>query len=159
MSSNINGKPIFWNTRTKLHLAITLAVMIFIFVQSAMPGEISGAESNLIVRFLSDLTGIEAESLSMIVRKAAHFTEFMILGICLAINVKDISSVKVKPLNPFGMWLMPWLIGTVYAITDEIHQLFVPERACAFMDMCIDACGVAVGAMIVVGVVRGKGRL
>lgn len=83
MSLNINGKPIFCNTRTKLHLTITLAVMIFIFVQSAMPGEISGAESNLIVRFLSDLTGIEAESLSLIVRKASQQPILkMVLGLC-----------------------------------------------------------------------------
>ena len=75
--------------------------------------------------------------------------------LCAVSNAKDISSVKVKQLNPFRMWLMPWLIGTAYAITDEIHQLFVPERACAFMDMCIDSVGVAVGAVIVVGVVRG----
>ena len=157
MSANINGKPIFWNTRTKLHLAITLTVMIFIFVQSAMPGELSGAESNIIVRFISDLTGIETESLSIIVRKAAHFTEFMILGICLAINAKDILSAKMKETSRFKMWLMPWLIGTAYAVTDEIHQLFVPERACAFMDMCIDSAGIAVGAVMVAVLLKGRG--
>ena len=45
---------------------------------------------------------------------------------------------------------LAWLIGTAYAVTDELHQHFVPDRACAFTDMCIDSAGVAAGAIIAV---------
>ena len=54
------------------------------------------------------------------------------------------------------LWLPAWLIATAYAATDEIHQLFVPERAGAFTDVCIDSAGAAVGALIMALVVIRK---
>ena len=135
-------------SKAKLHIILTLAVMVFIFVQSALPGEVSGAESNVIVQFVSGLTGIPAESLGLFVRKAAHFTEFMILGMCLTLNVKDRLLHKGSSLDLGRLWPASWLMATAYAATDEIHQLFVPERACAFTDVCIDSCGAALGALV-----------
>lgn len=146
-------------SKAKLHIILTLAVMVFIFVQSALPGEVSGAESNVIVQFISGLTGISAESLGLFVRKAAHFTEFMILGMCLALNVKDRLQLKAAALDFGRLWPSSWLMATVYAVTDEIHQLFVPERACAFADVCIDSCGAALGAFVVwLAVARRKNK-
>ena len=139
----------YFATRT-IHLILTIAVMLFIFVHSAMPGHVSGAESDFFVRFISGLTGVEEESLSFIVRKAAHFTEFMLLGICLALNVTDVLRIKGKSISLPSAWLIPWLMGTAYAVTDEIHQFFVPERACAVTDMLIDSAGVAAGACILI---------
>ena len=121
-----------------------------------MPGHVSGAESNFFVRFISGLTGIEEESLSFIVRKAAHFTEFMILGICLALNVIDALRIKGKSLGMPRTWLILWLMGTAYAVTDEVHQFFVPERACAVTDMLIDSAGVAFGAMILILIYKAR---
>lgn len=135
-------------SKAKLHIILTLSVMVFIFVQSALTGEVSGAESNVIVQFVSGLTGIPAESLGLFVRKAAHFTEFMILGMCLTLNVKDRLQLKAAALDFGRLWPASWLIATAYAATDEIHQLFVPERACAFVDVCIDSCGAALGAFV-----------
>lgn len=113
--------------------------MVFIFVQSALPGDLSGAESNVIVQAIVRLTGADGAALSFFVRKAAHFTEYAVLGGLLAVCVRD-----------FGRGFLPaWGIGALYAVTDEIHQAFVPERACAVMDMGIDAAGVACGVLIV----------
>ena len=130
--------------RHKLHIFITAAVMAFIFIHSAMPGSMSSAESNYFVRIIASITGLPEESLKFIVRKSAHFTEYMILGCCLAVNMRD------RAITGFKMWLIPWLLSTAYAITDEIHQYFVPGRACALMDMCIDSAGAALGAAIMV---------
>ena len=88
-----------WYSPRTIHLILTIAVMLFIFIQSAMPGHVSGAESYFFVRFISGLTGVEEESLSFIVRKAAHFTEFMALGICLALNVTDALRTKGKSIS------------------------------------------------------------
>ena len=137
-------------------MILTIAVMLFIFIQSAMPGHVSSAESNFFVRFISGLIGVEGESLSFIVRKAAHFTEFMILGICLALNVTDVLRIKGKSISLPGTWLIPWLMGTAYAVTDEVHQFFVPERACAVTDMLIDSAGVAVGVCILIMMLKAR---
>lgn len=144
------------NSKKFFHIALTLAVMIFIFVQSAMPGQVSSTESNFIVRLIAELTGWETEPLKVVVRKAAHFTEFMVLGMCLAADVKDFLMAKARPLVSRKIWLVAWLIGTAYAVTDEFHQYFVPERACTLLDVCIDSAGVAVGALIVGVILKRK---
>ena len=81
-------------TNAGLHLFITFAVMVVIFVHSAMPGDVSGAESNLFAQMLASLTGISMESASFVVRKAAHITEFAILGICLTVNMYDLKASR-----------------------------------------------------------------
>ncbi|MEN8148227.1 MAG: VanZ family protein [Planctomycetota bacterium] len=42
--------------------------------------------------------------------------------------------------------LIPAVLGTLYGITDEIHQGFVPERDGSPMDVAADALGAALGA-------------
>ena len=135
--------------KRKLHLFITVCVMIFIFMQSALPGPLSGAESNFLVRLIQNLFGIESELLPVFVRKAAHFTEYMILGACISTNSLDWMEYKEWNITIRRAGLYSWLIGTFYAVTDEIHQYFVPERACALLDVCIDSAGVALGVLII----------
>ena len=132
----------------KLHIFITIAIIAFIFIQSALPGDVSGAESGFIVSMLHELTHMDFDVLSLIVRKTAHFTEYMILGFSLAVNVLDWRKSKGVKQSTFASWRTAWLIGTMYAVTDEIHQYFVPERACAVTDMLIDSVGVAVGVAV-----------
>ena len=140
--------------RKGLHFAMTAAVMIFIFIQSALPGHVSGAESNIIVRIITSIVQADPETVGFVVRKTAHFTEYMVLGACLLLNVRDCFA----HLQPRQMWGLAWMLGTAYAVTDELHQRFVPERSCEPRDMCIDAAGVALGALIMlVTVMRQRG--
>ena len=116
--------------------------MAFIFVQSALPGDLSGAQSGIIVGFLHGITGMDPEVLSLIVRKVAHFLEYMILGACLTVNVRDCTKLNMKTAS------IAWLISTAYAVTDEIHQYFVEGRACSPVDVLIDSAGALVGVGI-----------
>ena len=138
--------------RKGLHFALTAAVMIFIFIQSALPGHVSGAESNIIVRIITSIVQADPETVGFIVRKTAHFTEYMVLGACLLLNVRDCFA----HLKPRQMWGLAWMLGTAYAVTDELHQRFVPERSCEPRDMCIDAAGVALGALIMLAIVMRR---
>ena len=141
-----------------IHSIFTLTIMAFIFIQSALPGAVSGAESNVLVEFFAKLTGLDTEVLSVVIRKTAHFTEFAVLGLCLTLNVRDFYSAKGISLGRGHVWFMSWLLGTAYAATDEIHQYFVPDRACQLLDVCIDSAGVAAGAMIAVVVCGSRMR-
>ena len=40
-----------------------------------------------------------------------------------------------------------WEAGTVYAVSDELHQLFVPGRACMPADVMLDSAGVLTGTL------------
>ena len=82
------------------------------------------------------------EELQFIVRKSAHFIGYMILGIlarCLIVHYKNINK----------KYLLAFLICVIYAISDEIHQLFVPGRAGQVRDVLIDSAGSLLGIIIV----------
>ena len=79
------------------------------------------------------------ESLSYIVRKSAHFCIFGMLGILVT------SAVSTHGLSPKKTALLSLGICALYAVSDEIHQYFVPGRACMAKDMLIDTCGAACG--------------
>ena len=153
------------NSKLHIHALVTVIIMIFIFVQSALPSDLSQQESGVIVSFLSNFLWTDSELLSFVVRKCAHFAEYTLLGWSLALTVADYlerlrgaqpgGSNRAKPGDLRGAQLMaPWLIGTAYAVTDEIHQYFVPGRRCEVRDVVIDSCGVLVGALIVAKLAR-----
>ena len=131
--------------KSRILIIITVLFMIFIFVQSALPGPISGAESGVIVDILYRLTRADRAILTIIVRKGAHFTEYLILGFLAALDINSINTDKQAGLPLFKRIIIAWIIATLYAVTDEIHQAFVPERACAFTDVCIDSAGAIIG--------------
>lgn len=86
------------------------------------------------------------ELLSSVIRENAHFCEFMLLGFNLMawLRLRDPSA----PVRRCRLWA--WGIATAYAVTDELHQLFVSERVCQVVDMLIDSAGGLVGTFVAV---------
>ena len=76
-----------------------------------------------------------------IVRKGAHVTEYLILGVLLALFF---STFDWKP-----RWFLAWLTAAAYAGTDELHQALVEGRGAMFTDVLIDASGAAAGILLV----------
>ena len=83
-------------------MIIVIAIMAFIFFQSALPADLSSEESgrvvDLIVRLFQGVAPIDRETLVFIVRKGAHFTEYMILGGFLVPAVKEWMAVDTTPV-------------------------------------------------------------
>jgi VanZ family protein len=69
------------------------------------------------------------------VRKIAHAAEYAVLGALL--------------LRAIGRELPAAAISIAYAVTDEVHQAFVPGRQGAVVDVLIDAVGVLLGVYVV----------
>ena len=145
--------------RQKIHFWFTIAVMVLIFAHSAMPADLSAQESGVIVAFLMEhlkgLLGGNTKLTTFIVRKSAHFLEYTVLGFSLCLTTDDFEIIyeENKPADSSvqpALWgkSIPWLIGTAYAVTDEIHQSFVPGRSCEVRDVVIDSCGVAAGVLL-----------
>lgn len=78
---------------------------------------------------------------SFIVRKAAHFLEFAGLSV-LVFNALYSTCGKFRPFTAFT-------VTAAYAITDEIHQIFVDGRACRFFDWLVDCSGAAAALIFV----------
>ena len=128
--------------KTKLRLtvcAILLAVILaFIWGNSALPAEDSGALSGGLWEFFTKLFPfLQTENGEHFLRKMAHFSEFAALGLCLCWL--------------FGMLekaaFLPFLWGAAAAGVDEIIQIFSPGRNCSIADVAIDCAGVLTGVV------------
>jgi VanZ family protein len=69
----------------------------------------------------------------LVLSKLAHAVEFAVLGLLLA-----------RALGRAGLALA---FGALYALSDEIHQSFVPGRYASPLDVLVDSAGVAVGVL------------
>lgn len=61
------------------------------------------------------------------------------------------STVKMKKINRAVISL---IIGFLYAITDELHQFFVPGRGPLFSDILIDSLGVLIGIIVAILLIK-----
>lgn len=140
-------------TRTKriLRFIPMIVVMALIFYFSAKPGDESAKQSNFIVEAIARLVEGAAHyeipanaviMMSLIVRKAAHFTEYAILGWAVMFALYFFISHFKASL------ILPILISVLYAASDEFHQYFVPGRVGTWKDVLIDSCGAITGIVI-----------
>ena len=76
---------------------------------------------------------------SYCVRKAAHLTEYAILGVLLSLLIRSYQ----KPLLLHSALAL--LGSAVYAAGDELHQMFSDGRSARLMDVGIDSLGAFLG--------------
>jgi VanZ family protein len=72
--------------------------------------------------------------LELVLKKGAHVAAYAVLGLCY--------------LWGLGAWRYRWaalLLAIVYAIGDEYHQSWTPERHPSWIDVGIDAVGATIG--------------
>lgn len=91
--------------------------------------------------FLSD-TALRLFGHPIDVSPVGHFTEYLIFG-ALIMNATRLH----KPLAI--AFVIAIAIGSLYGISDEIHQIFVPDRSCDPADWLVDTIATATGALIV----------
>ena len=132
-------------TEKRLRLcAVLIAVnLCFIWGNSLLPGEISGAISDAVknllrwcLSFLNLPSG--GGGGGGLLRKVAHFTEFA----CLGGLFTWLFSMLRRPA-----WLALGC-GFLAACVDETIQIFVPDRGPSVFDVGIDTAGVAVGVTL-----------
>lgn len=131
-----------------------LIVCAVIFWFSSNVAEDSAEQSSHIVNLVKDEVFPELnemqtmqdqktvdDALSFAVRKAAHFSIYTLLGACTFVAFWIIRKKKLR-------FLAAWGASVLYAVSDEIHQRFVPGRSCELKDVLIDSCGALLGAVI-----------
>jgi VanZ family protein len=133
-----------------------IAWILVIFLAS---GDLMSAEhtSRFLVPFLRWLNpDISAETLAEIhfcVRKAAHLTEYAMLGLL-------VSRAIFRAANPSRarstLFVGVWIACTAVAACDEFRQSFVESRGASPWDVMIDSAGVIFGLLIYSRFARGK---
>ncbi len=144
---------------------IVIAVMVMIYCFSAQTGEESGALSGGITAWIvgcfvpdfESLPVLEQERLcslvGLVVRKMGHFLEYALLGFSLMLHIQQIKKRTAVP----QAWLWSWVIGTLYAASDEFHQGFVAGRGPSVTDVMLDSCGVIAGTALLLLILWRRG--
>ncbi len=129
--------------------------MLFIFLNSSKDATQSSLASSefthSLLNFLTniglanacDINSAEFAAFEGNVRTCAHFVEFMVLGLLSYQFFRAYYDRK-----SIYKILIPVAGSIAYAITDELHQLFVPGRACDIFDVMVDTAGIITGVLI-----------
>ena len=121
-----------------ISLIIVLALLVLIFCLSHQNGEESTETSGWFTSLLNFIFPFELTE--DFVRTMAHFSEFA----CLSFFMNNLFVSYKEKLTP----VFACALSFFYAITDEIHQIFVPGRACQFLDMMVDLAGILSGFIV-----------
>ena len=76
---------------------------------------------------------------SFYVRKIAHITEYLILGILMFNTLKQFNILNIY---------YAIILCVLYSCTDEFHQLFINGRSGSFRDVLIDTIGILLGTYL-----------
>ncbi|MCI8471346.1 MAG: VanZ family protein [Clostridia bacterium] len=148
------------NTIRIVLLFLLLANFSIIFMFSNQNSEESGNISSKIARMVEQKTekAIEEKEESVgrtekVIRKIAHFSIYTSLGFLLMAFVSTYALTQRKRI------LVSLSIGVLYAISDEIHQIFVPGRASQITDVMLDSMGILFGILVVLMILKIKQKI
>ncbi|QXM06689.1 VanZ family protein [Crassaminicella indica] len=132
---------------------MTIIWMMTIFYFSNQPANISRTQSGEILVKMDILSEDETtiigdnriSTLQNIVRKSAHFIEYFGLGILMTLSIM-LLDLKIGSKKKY---MISWMSCTFYAISDEIHQCFIPGRGPMVRDVFLDSFASFTGVMII----------
>jgi VanZ family protein len=134
---------------------LVVAWIAFIFHLSSQPASQFNALSRQVTEVIIETIekvapetsfNWDLRGLNHFIRKKAHFISYFVLG-ALVMNALDQKGYRKVPLT--------LLICVLYAVSDEIHQTFVPGRGGNVIDVVLDSVGSLIGIGLYL-VVRSK---
>jgi len=146
----MNTNEIKNKKRLIIYFMFMIATMIFIFYCSSKEATESQAASDATLEIIINTVGRTlSDSMKLLleeyIRKIAHFTIYLILGIFSHLTIREWkqSEYSKRLIAEFA-----FIFSMVYAITDEFHQKFVAGRSCEWNDVGIDSLGALCGIII-----------
>ncbi|WP_257348292.1 VanZ family protein [Pseudalkalibacillus decolorationis] len=120
-----------------------IALIFYLSHQPAtMSNELSTGITEVIVKTVEKVIpnmDFDIRGFNHIVRKNAHFFAYLVLGLLV------INALRRSELYGYRSIGLALLICVIYAISDEVHQLFIPGRSGEIRDVLIDSTGASVG--------------
>jgi len=135
------------------HSMLLVIWMIVIFSFSQANGDVSAKTSDLVTTAVVNVT-VKTNEIShdeykkklinstFLIRKSAHFMEYMLLGILILLLLNDYGKLNKR------MIISALLFCILYACSDEVHQLFIDGRSSRMLDVAIDSAGSLLGIII-----------
>jgi VanZ family protein len=129
---------IFWT--------VVILWMFLIFNLSSQVAEQSDQLSTGITEVIVDIVenvippaDLDINEWNHIIRKCTHFFVYLILGILVLNALRRSGAAEIRSV------VMALGICILYAISDEVHQLFVNGRGAQVTDVLINSAGIGVG--------------
>lgn len=127
---------------TVISWALVVVWAGFIFFMSSNSDTGLNEGLGLFSRIFQDLKALQAQLFGPdadIISSFAHFCEYTVFGALLA------NALRCRlPLD--RACVLAIVCASLYGVTDEIHQLFVPGRMCDPMDWLVDTLGASLGS-------------
>lgn len=149
--TNNSGRTSPWLIAARVIFTFGLiACIAFIFSNSMAVATVSTGASGKVLAWMRILLRrlghpALADRLTMhIVRKMAHFCEYMLEGFLLML------CMRVYSCHPFKHISVPMLGGVLTAMTDETIQLFSEGRSSQVTDVWLDSAGALTGILVAI---------
>lgn len=118
-----------------------IAIWRFSNQDVAQSSELSGKLAEFlrgipVIRFL-----MQYDEDGLFLRKLSHMVVYAILGLGASVALMGVFLAQ-KTVR------LTMMLGTLYAVTDEVHQMFVPGRQASVRDVLIDVGGLILGLSI-----------
>lgn len=134
--------------RKYIYLVLCFFCMAMIFWFSHQQGVASQSTSDFVIEKIDQLLhthimtqgGWLLTTISFIVRKIAHMSEYAVLTILYVLCMRSFGC------KHYYVWAI--VACFLYASSDEFHQLFVVGRSGQFSDVLIDTLGGSIGVLI-----------
>lgn len=142
-----------FSAKFALSALATIVWCAVIFLFSAQNGDESSSLSTLIVSAVCGFFNYSPSAetmdlLTLLVRKAAHITEFGILGLF-------VFNTFYQAFGSFrGIYASSFATASLYAAFDELHQLYMPGRSAQFIDWLIDSAGIILFMFVAWAIIR-----
>lgn len=136
---------------------LLLSWMALIFFMSSQSGDdsslLSGYLSDSLVSLANTIYGgnapealLEVIQSGLLLRKAGHAFEYLVLGVLAYLLIRRQFRQDVR-------WsVMPMLVSILfcaaYAVSDELHQMFVPDRGPMLTDVLLDSVSSAAAVLV-----------
>ncbi len=147
-----------WVLGGRVLFTLALAGCIwFIFSNSMAVADVSSVSSGRVLQLLQavmrrlGMPGLAQRLTMHLVRKLAHFCEYLLEGFLLML------CMRVYSRHPLRHITVPMLAGVLTALTDETIQLFSEGRSSQVTDVWLDSAGVLAGilaALLLMGLWR-----
>lgn len=141
------------NKKTSIILCIfSFLIVIGIFGFSAQTGEESGNISQKFTEKFLDIFGLTEANVNRaehILRKCAHVLEYALMGALIYVLALRIPKIQTPACLPSAL---AFVITFLYAVTDEIHQIFIPGRGPSVRDVLLDGIGALIGILMIMSI-------
>lgn len=126
---------------------IYMAVIFYLSHQPAVhSNELSTSFTEVVIELVGEETfrpPLTLDQLNHLLRKSTHFIAYFGLALVFWMALEK---------RGFTRYVTAWGLATLYACTDEFHQLFVEGRGGQLRDVGIDSSGAALAMLVILAI-------